>query len=123
MKRCAYLTMENNDFWTVDAKFSHAIRKVPKEGDFSVQEEYGAEITSVDPEPALIAAGDRILSLVEPTPVYARVDFVRGPAGRFMLMELELIEPSMYLRMNEEAPRRFAEAFDNHVITVQGIEM
>lgn len=103
-----------------DAKFSHGIRKVPKESDFRVQEEYGAEITSLDPEAALIAAGNRIFDLVEPTPVYARVDFVRSSGGRFLLMELELIEPSMYLRMNEKAPRRFAEAFDNHVKIVTG---
>ena len=32
-----------------------------------------------------------------------------------LLMELELIEPSMYLRMNADAPQRFAEAFDRYV--------
>ena len=60
-------------------------------------------------------SGDHVISLVDPQPAYARVDFVRGPHDRFLLMELELIEPSMYLRMNEDAPRRFAEAFDRYV--------
>jgi len=50
-------------------------------------------------------------------PVYARVDFVRGPDGRFLVMELELIEPSMYLRMDAQAPQRFAEAFNWYVAT------
>lgn len=95
--------------------FSHAIRKMPGTGDFRVQEEHGAEIRATDPEPALVACADHVLRLVEPMPVYARADFVRGPDGRFLLMELELIEPSMYLRMNPEAPRRFAEAFDRYV--------
>jgi hypothetical protein len=30
-------------------------------------------------------------------------------------MELELIEPSMYLRMHPDAPQRFAVAFDRYV--------
>jgi len=88
---------------------------VPKQGDFRVQEEHGAEVLSVQAESALIETGDRVMGLVEPIPVYARADFVRGPDGRFLVMELELIEPSMYLRMDSEAPRRFAEAFDQYV--------
>jgi hypothetical protein len=60
------------------------------------------------------------MQLVEPLPVYARADFVRGPDGHFLLMELELIEPSMYLRMDEEAPWRFAEAFNDYVTNMSG---
>lgn len=101
-------------------QFSHAILKVPKAGDFRVQEEHGAEIVAVDPQPALRESADRILKLVEPTPVYARADLVRGPQGRFYLMELELIEPSMYLRMDAAAPERFARAFDEYFTKVSG---
>jgi hypothetical protein len=60
-------------------------------------------------------AGDFIMSLVRPLPVYCRSDFVRGDDGHFMVMELEMIEPSMYLRMHSDAPQRFAEAFDRYV--------
>ena len=60
------------------------------------------------------------MGLVEPTPAYARADFVRGPDGQFLVMELELIEPSMYLRMDPDAPRRFAEAFDSYVAESAG---
>lgn len=94
---------------------SHAIQKVPKARDFRVQEEHGASITAVLPEASLAACADGILALVEPEPVYARCDLVRGPDGRFLLMELELIEPSMYLRMHPDAPQRFALAFDRYV--------
>ncbi len=96
--------------------FSHAIVKKPKPGDFRVQEEHGASIASLAaPSQALIAAGNRILELVQPAPAYARCDLVRGRDGRFLLMELELIEPSLYLRMHPEAPARFAAAFDAYV--------
>ena len=97
--------------------FSHAIRKVPKASDFRVQEEHGAGIAAVDPRGEQIECADRILALVRPTPVYARCDLVRGPDGRLLLMELELIEPSMYLRMHPDAPERFAAAFDRYVTT------
>lgn len=101
-------------------EYSHAIRKTPKRGDFRVQEEHGAEIVSVDPEPSLQKAGDQVLRLVDPLPVYARVDFVRASDDRFLLMELELVEPSMYLRMDKKAPERFAKAFDEYFTRTVG---
>ena len=103
-----------------NGRFSHAILKTPKQDDFRVQEEFGAEIIAVDPEGSLREVGDRILQLVDPMPVYARADFVRGSENRFFLMELELIEPSMYLRMHEAAPQRFARAFDEYVARASG---
>jgi hypothetical protein len=101
-------------------QFSHAIQKIPKRGDFRVQEEHGAKIIAVKPEAALRKTADQVMQSVEPLPVYARVDFVRGPDGGFLLMELELIEPSLYLRMDEEAPWRFAEAFHDYVTNISG---
>lgn len=101
-------------------QFSHAILKTPKSGDFRVQEEFGANIVAVDPGPALRETSDRILQLIEPMPVYARADLVRGAGDRFYLMELELVEPSMYLRMDALAPERFAKAFDDYFTQVSG---
>lgn len=95
--------------------YSHAIRKLPKAGDFRVQEEHGAEIRPVEAAEDLVAAAAGILALVTPPPVYARVDFVRDARGKPLLMELEVIEPSLYLRTDERAPGRFAAAFDRYV--------
>lgn len=94
--------------------FSHAIQKTPKAEDFRVQEEFGAEIIPIAPQKELRVAADAALALVDPMPVYARVDLVRGTDNRFLIMELELIEPSMYLRTNSGAPRRFAEAITQY---------
>lgn len=96
-------------------KYSHAIRKVPKPGDFRVQEEHGASITAVRPAASLKASANAVMRLVEPEPLYARIDYVRGADGRWLLMELELIEPSLYLRMDEAAPVRFAAALVGYV--------
>lgn len=90
--------------------FSHAILKVPATGEFRSQEERGAEIRSVAPEDRLRLRGARVLEAVSPTPLYARIDLVRTADSDFDVMELELIEPSLYLRTDPAAPARFAEA-------------
>ena len=91
-------------------EFSHAILKKPASGDFRVQEEHGGEITAHTPEPRLRAYADQLLATVEPAPLYARADVVRAEDGAYLLMELEVIEPSLYLRMDPQAPERFAKA-------------
>jgi len=96
-------------------EFSHAILKRPKAGDFRVQEEYGAELSLVEADDRLRSCAEKALRLVRPEPVYARCDFVRDGADRYLLMELELIEPSMYLRMEKGSAERFARAFDRYV--------
>lgn len=96
-------------------ELSHAILKSPRATDFRVQEEHGASILPVSPEPELVLAGDLVMELVRPVPAYARCDLVRGADGRFLLMELELIEPSLYLRMDPAAPERFAASLDRYV--------
>lgn len=88
---------------------SHSLLKVPKPGDFRVQEEHGSEIIPVTPEPALRAAGDAAIAAVGSRLLYARADFVRS-GDSFRLMELELVEPAIYLRTSSGAPERFADA-------------
>ena len=95
-----------------DGGFSHAILKTPASGEFRSQEERGGQITRIDPEPLLARRGKQALAAVSPRPLYARVDLVRNDLGDFELMELELIEPSLYLRMEPGAPERFANAID-----------
>ena len=92
--------------------YSHAIGKVPAAGDFRVQEEHGADIRPIEPPAGLCEIAERVFSHIDPLPVYGRGDWVRGPDDEFLLMELELVEPSLYLRTDAGAPARFARAFD-----------
>ncbi len=92
--------------------YSHTIQKTPAPNDFRVQEEHGGIIEPFSATPELRATAESILSLLEETPLYARVDLVREGSNSFALMELELIEPSLYLRMDADAPSRFAQAID-----------
>lgn len=98
-----------------NGEYSHTILKTPKPTDFRVQEEHGGIINEVQPEPGLIQTAENILTYIGENLLYARIDLVRDSDNRFALMELELIEPSLYLRMNDGAPKRFANAFVNWV--------
>ncbi len=95
--------------------YSHTIVKRPKKEDFRVQEEHGGIITAVAPERLLRVTGRFIFDLIRPVPLYARVDLVRDADGKFALMELELIEPSLYLRMDADSPARFAFAVNTRM--------
>lgn len=90
--------------------YSHAILKKPEPGDFRSQEEHGAEILGTAAPDDLIETARSIVALVEPQPVYLRADFIRGRDGRLLLMELELIEPSLYFRTDPASAERFARA-------------
>jgi len=93
-------------------QFSHAILKVPAAGEFRSQEERGAEVLPVRPQDDLLQQARQALAALTQSPLYARLDMVRNAAGDFDVMELELIEPSLYLRTDPEAPGRFARALD-----------
>ncbi len=96
----------------LNGEYSHAILKTPKAGDFRVQEEHGADISAVQPPKALLETAHALFSTIEPLPTYGRGDWVRRSDGRYLLMELELIEPSLYLRTDSGAATRFAVALD-----------
>ena len=91
-------------------EYSHAILKKPKPGDFRTQEEHGADILSVEAPAVLVETARHVLAVVNPQPVYVRADFVRGTGERFLLMELELIEPALYFRTDPGSAARFARA-------------
>ncbi len=95
-----------------DGEYSHAILKTPEPGDFRCQEEHGADIKAITATNMQVETAKRVLALIDPQPVYVRADFVRDAGGNFLLMELELIEPSLYLRTDAGAADRFARAFD-----------
>lgn len=90
--------------------FSHAIRKRPQAGDFRVQPEFDGIITAHVPAADEIAAADLVLSQIEEELLYARIDLVRDREGRPVLMEVELVEPELYLEYDKQAGAAFAAA-------------
>lgn len=78
-------------------QFSHALIKRPKSGDYRIQSLYGGTEESYKPTPAQISIAKRILDVLDFSPIYARVDLLRGRDDKLKLIELELIEPYLYL--------------------------
>jgi len=97
-------------------RFSHAARKTPKAGDYRIQSIYGgAEETYIPSQLERDRARD-ILDVLDATPLYARVDLLRGDDGTLKLIELECIEPYLYLPHakgqgeDNEGAQKFAKA-------------
>jgi len=91
--------------------YSHCILKTPAEDDFRVQEEHGSSLKLIQPEESLRQHADKVQRQLKPQPLYSRIDLVRTKSG-FAVMEVELIEPSLYFNMDPASPLRFALAFD-----------
>ncbi|GAB5536354.1 MAG: ATP-grasp domain protein [Rubricoccaceae bacterium] len=97
-----------------NGEISHTILKVPASGDFRVQEEHGGKVLAVEPEPSLLEATDLALAAVTEIAgplLYARADLVRWDGG-WAVMEMELIEPSLYFAHGEGSAEHFARALD-----------
>ena len=90
-------------------QYSHAVIKTPKPGDFRVQHDFGGAERGAQPPSSALKAATRIVDALTDVPLYARVDGVESD-GKFLLMELELIEPALFLSLNADAPARFATA-------------
>jgi glutathione synthase/RimK-type ligase-like ATP-grasp enzyme len=81
-----------------DGEYSHAVVKRPKEGDFRVQEYHGGVTLPCKAPPAgAIRLAQAALAAAPAKATYARVDIVPDDEGTLMIMELELIEPSLFL--------------------------
>ena len=98
-----------------DGVFSHAVRKRPAQGDFRVQEEHGGEITAYQPGEDLLIAGQLAMSALPEQVLYGRVDLVRMADGNWGVIEIELIEPSLYFPYDPDSIERFTEALDRRL--------
>lgn len=92
-------------------RFSHAVTKIAAPGDFRVQARLGgaARPLATPPREAFEAA-EAVLAACPHRLDYARVDLIRGPEGRLVLMELEAIEPDLFLQHAPDGGQAFATA-------------
>ncbi|MGN6815118.1 MAG: ATP-grasp domain-containing protein [Solirubrobacterales bacterium] len=94
----------------IAGRLSHAVRKRPAEGDFRVQSIWGGTVEAAEPAPEHVDLAERALSQLASTPLYARVDLVSGLDDHPCLIELELIEPNLYLSAHPPAVDALADA-------------
>ncbi len=93
----------------IDGAYSHAVRKTAFQP-LAAAGEAGEVLVEADAEEIAVASA---VAAMAPRPVlYARVDLVRGEDGRPLVIEFELVEPSLFLSLYPPAAERFAVALD-----------
>jgi glutathione synthase/RimK-type ligase-like ATP-grasp enzyme len=90
-------------------EFSHAVLKSPKKGEFRVQHFFGGTIHQVSPTPDQLEYLQKLVDTFANDTLYARVDGV-WTEGVFYLMELELIEPYLFLFTSAKAMENYKKA-------------
>ncbi len=90
----------------IDGELTHAVRKTPR---FAGQDESVSE-QAVPISPPEAALARRVVAAVEGPLLYARVDVAPGPDGDPVVMELELMEPSLFFVQCPAALSRYVAA-------------
>ena len=90
----------------INGTFTHAKKKIPKQGDFRVQREFGGQLLIYHPNEIELQFAQSVMDActeLHHVPVYARVDICEDNDGSLALMELELIEPELWLESSPTA--------------------
>ena len=94
-------TLGETSFIFFNKKFSHCVNKKPASGDFRVQFQFGGEYELVNPDQSLIDQAKKVVDEYSEI-LYARVDGIVID-GKLFLMEIECIEPDLYMNLEENA--------------------
>jgi glutathione synthase/RimK-type ligase-like ATP-grasp enzyme len=94
----------------MEGELSHAVRKRPAAGDFRVQSIWGGSFERTGAETSHVELGEQAISQLDAPPLYARVDLVEDLDDQSCLIELELIEPNLYLSTHPSAAAQLADA-------------
>ncbi len=97
-----------------DGAFSHAIRKRPPPGEFRSNSRYGPTRTAETPPPEIKQQGAACLATLPARPLYARVDGVVRD-GVLIVIEVEVLEPALFMEFDPPSAERFAEATLRHL--------
>jgi len=93
----------------INGEYSHSVLKSVKGKDFRIQEEFGGTTKFVEPTRDILKQTQKIMDLQQEALLYARVDGVIRD-GQFLLMELEVNEPSLFFEFSQSAVEMFAQA-------------
>ena len=109
------ITKGEVSFMLFSGKYSHAILKMAKKGDFRVQDDFGGTIENYIPNDKEIKFIEKAIKACKPIPVYARVDVMWNNKNEMCVGEIELIEPELWFRMNPKAAENCATAIKNYI--------
>ena len=96
----------------IGGKFTHAVLKKAKEGDFRVQDDFGGSIAIYNPSEEMVKLAEKCTRILTPIPSYARVDIIWDNLMDLAVSELELIEPELWFRLNPNAAQKLAHHVD-----------
>lgn len=105
--------IERDGEWSLlffEGVFSHAVVKTAAPAEFRIQPQFGGRFRRADPPANVLAAAKQVLAALPEPPLYARVDGVVLPDRELYLMEVELIEPYLFLEACPEAAERYVDA-------------
>ena len=93
----------------IGGKYTHAVKKTAKKGDFRVQDDHGGKVEVYHASDKEIEFAEQCINLCLEMPLYARVDIAYDNNNELSLVELELIEPELWFRNNKKSAKLLAE--------------
>lgn len=97
-----------------DGEYSHSVLKRAKPGDYRVQDDHGGTVYYEQPTDAMIEQAAQVLAAAQRELLYARVDGILLD-GQLHIVELEAIEPELFLRADPVSAQRFADAIEKRL--------
>ena len=96
-------------FIMIGGKFTHAVLKKAKPGDFRVQDDFGGSVEDYKPSREEVEFAEFVIHSCPKLPIYGRVDAFYDNENKLSLGELELIEPELWFRKCPAAAEILAE--------------
>lgn len=93
----------------INGTYTHAILKQAKKGDFRVQDDFGGSVHEYTPSQEEITFAENAVKACVEFPIYARVDIIWDNTNQLAISELELIEPELWFRFNNDAATQLAK--------------
>ena len=97
----------------IAGKYTHAVKKIAKKGDFRVQDDHGGTVEEYHAKKEEIIFAENCIKKSPFSPIYARVDIVYDNNNQLSLSELELIEPELWFRNNSKSVEILADEIKN----------
>ena len=93
----------------IAGKYTHAVKKIAKKGDFRVQDDHGGKVKTYHANKKEIEFAEKCINNCSEIPLYARVDIFYDNNNELSLGELELIEPELWFRNKPKSAKLLAE--------------
>ncbi|HEY9758212.1 MAG TPA: hypothetical protein V6C97_23805 [Oculatellaceae cyanobacterium] len=98
-----------------NGQFSHSIGR-PLTGHEVSSDEEVAQTFHREPSDAQLEIRERVLKCLPSLSAYVRIDFLPDNEGQDRILEIEMVEPSLFFKADAASPSRFADALEERWI-------